>query len=202
RRAGGHARHAPEAGVDVLHQRGRHRLALEALLHEMDPPARRVHLLAPQRVRRAGGQAEPAVHAVVDQPARGRVVLVERAQQVRLSLGHQIPPTNRPGARFRPGSSCRLIARMRSRPPTGPHTSSVALTSYDARSTVTLLSRGEGAAARSRPTADAVASGVPVTAAYSTPAAVPRSATPTPCGCSASRAAASSPATPVRVAVA
>ena len=40
-------------------------------LHQVDPPARRVHLLAPQQVGRARRQAEPAVHAVVDQLAEG-----------------------------------------------------------------------------------------------------------------------------------
>ena len=47
------------------------RLALQARLHQVDAPARRVHLLAPQHVGRAGGQAEAAVHAVADQLGGG-----------------------------------------------------------------------------------------------------------------------------------
>ena len=46
-------------------------------LHEVDAPARGVHLLAPERVRRARRQAEAAVHAVVEQLLRRRVVVVE-----------------------------------------------------------------------------------------------------------------------------
>ena len=70
RRAGGHAGHAAEAAVEVLDHRRRDLLV--ALLHQHDPPARRVHLLAPQHVGRARGQAEAAVHAVVDQVELGR----------------------------------------------------------------------------------------------------------------------------------
>ena len=55
----------------------RRRDLLVALLHQHDPPARRVHLLAPEPVGGAGGQAEAAVHAVVDQVERGRAGLVE-----------------------------------------------------------------------------------------------------------------------------
>ena len=64
-RAGGHARHAAEAAVEVRHERRRDLVV--PLLHQHDPPARRVHLLAPEHVRRAGRQAEAAVHAVADQ---------------------------------------------------------------------------------------------------------------------------------------
>ncbi len=45
-----------------------------ALVHQHDPAAGRVRLLAPERVGRAGGQAEPAVHAVVDQRRLGRAL--------------------------------------------------------------------------------------------------------------------------------
>src|SRR5207247_1855648 len=67
-RAGGDARHTAEATVEVLH----HRLAqrnrpVDEPLHQIDPPARRIHLLVPEGVRRARRQTEAAVDAVGDQ---------------------------------------------------------------------------------------------------------------------------------------
>src|SRR5207237_881881 len=50
------------------------------------PPAGRVHLLAPERVGRAGREAEATVDAVVDQLGRGRALGVPRG-------AHQMPPT-------------------------------------------------------------------------------------------------------------
>ena len=111
-----------------------HRLALEALLHQVDPAARGVHLLAPQHVGRAGRQAEPAVHAVADQRRVRRVVLVEGAAGRRACRGRrccpvspsvppvscsvvsvtQMPPTNRPGASRWSGSNWSLTRRIRS----------------------------------------------------------------------------------------
>ena len=72
RGARGQAGHAAEAAVEVLHG-GRRELdrPVDEPRHEQDPPARRVHLLLPQRP--VGGtrrQAEPAVDAVVDELAR------------------------------------------------------------------------------------------------------------------------------------
>jgi hypothetical protein len=65
--ARGHARHAAQARVEMADEAVRHPGApLEAGLHEIDPAARRVHLFAPQHVRRAGGETEAAVHALVD----------------------------------------------------------------------------------------------------------------------------------------
>ena len=55
-------------------------LALLGEVHQVDPAARGVHLLAPQLVGGAGRQAEAAVHAVVEQLARRRAVLVEGAR--------------------------------------------------------------------------------------------------------------------------
>ena len=46
--------------------------------HEHDAAPGRVHLLAPEHVRRAGGQAEPAMRADVDEVPLGRAVQVER----------------------------------------------------------------------------------------------------------------------------
>ena len=75
-----HARHAAEARVPVRDTVVRREADLPSLreVHQQDAAARRVHLLAPQHVGRAGGQAEPAVHAVVEQRALGRMVQVER----------------------------------------------------------------------------------------------------------------------------
>src|SRR3954449_2578599 len=68
RRARRHACHAAEALVEVARD-GRVQLdrAVDGRLHQPDPPARRVHLLVPELVRRARRQAEAAVHAVADQ---------------------------------------------------------------------------------------------------------------------------------------
>jgi hypothetical protein len=77
-RAGRDAGHAAEAGVEVAHHGVGERLAVEARLHEVDPTARAVHLLAPERVGRAGRQAEAAVHAVRGELGGRRPVGVER----------------------------------------------------------------------------------------------------------------------------
>ena len=79
----------PRHAVDVLVQRPSSAdLALLREVHQVDPPARGVHLLAPQLVGRAGWQAEAAVHAVVEQLALRAVVVVEgagpRLREVRL----------------------------------------------------------------------------------------------------------------------
>src|SRR4029079_14947337 len=64
RRTARHAGHASEAAVEMLGHGGAQReRALRRLLHQLDPPARRDHLLAPEDVRRAGREAEPAVDA-------------------------------------------------------------------------------------------------------------------------------------------
>ena len=78
-----HTSHAPQARVEVLDigvvERDR---AFLAELHQVDASARGVHLLAPQRIRRAGGQAEAAVHTVGYPFIGRRVVCVEDAEKV------------------------------------------------------------------------------------------------------------------------
>ncbi len=65
RGAARHARQAAEAAVEVLDDGGVERDgAVELRLDQLDPAARRVHLLAPQQVGRARRQAEAAVDAV------------------------------------------------------------------------------------------------------------------------------------------
>src|SRR5688500_13308746 len=62
------ARQAPETRVEMLRERiAEVGASLERRLHQVDPSSRRVHLLAPQGIRRARRQAEPAVNAGVDQ---------------------------------------------------------------------------------------------------------------------------------------
>ena len=64
-----------------------HRLLVEALVHEVDAPARRVHLLPEEDVGRAGRQAEAAVDAVVYEVLLGRVMVVEGGERVGAALG-------------------------------------------------------------------------------------------------------------------
>ena len=93
----------------------RQRRPVEQLAHQVDPPARRVHLLAPQLVRGAGGQAEPAVHAVLDRRTDALLRPVRLrdspAAPPRRSL-IQITSGNRPGAIRCPGSNWSLTARI------------------------------------------------------------------------------------------
>ena len=51
--------------------------------HQVDAPARGVHLLAEHPVGRALGQADPAVHAVEDALPVRRLLAVEGAQRPR-----------------------------------------------------------------------------------------------------------------------
>ena len=68
RGAGWDTRHAAEAAVEVLdHRVGELERPVDEAAHQVDAPSRRVHLLVPERVRRARRQAEAAVDAVRDQ---------------------------------------------------------------------------------------------------------------------------------------
>ena len=86
--AGGHAGHAAEAlvhvGAEVLVERG---FALGGFGHHVDAAAGRVHLLVPEDVGRAGGEAEAAVDAVGEELLFGRVMRVEGAGFRGLDLG-------------------------------------------------------------------------------------------------------------------
>src|SRR5262249_17624685 len=65
RGAGRDARHAAETAIEVLaHGRAQAERSVEASVDQVDAAARRVHLLVPEHVGRAGRQAEPAVDAV------------------------------------------------------------------------------------------------------------------------------------------
>ena len=102
RRAGRDAGHAAQAAIEMLdHRAVEPDSALIGEFHQVDPPAGRVHLLAPEQVGGAGRQAEAAVDAVVDELGIGRMVIVEGpgrgGVQFRASNPHQMPPINRPG---------------------------------------------------------------------------------------------------------
>ena len=99
--------------------------AVERLVDQHDPAARRVGLAGPQHVRRAAVQAEAAVDAVLDQIDRdgrsgGRCDVERRS--------HQMPPTNTPGLQTRAGSKRSLTRRISSsaEPPVCPHGSTCA----------------------------------------------------------------------------
>ena len=64
-----------------------HRLLGQALVHEVDAPARGVHLLPEEDVGRAGRQAEAAVDAVVYEVFVRRVMVVEGGEHVGAALG-------------------------------------------------------------------------------------------------------------------
>src|SRR5690606_2240594 len=125
--AGGHARHAAQAPVEVGERGGGRRTVREDLVHEHDPAPGRVHLLAPQLVGGAGRQAESAVDARVGERPQVRP---GRDRSAGSSRAHQMPPTKQPGASRRPGSNCSLTRRMSRSAPgsTGPHTSTAART--------------------------------------------------------------------------
>src|SRR6516162_5212868 len=79
-RASSDARHAAEARVEVpLVRVVPGRTPFEARLHEVNAPARRVRLAPPDRIRRTGGQAEPAVDAVLNELRGGRMNRIEDA---------------------------------------------------------------------------------------------------------------------------
>src|SRR6202035_882078 len=98
--------------------------ALQNLVDQVDPAARGVHLLGPQLVRRAGRQAEPAVHAVLDHATQA------------FGLVHQLP-SSRPGNIRWPGSNWSLTARIRAAPGTGPYAPAAVITAGGAASTAT-----------------------------------------------------------------
>src|SRR5262249_50406039 len=109
-RAGGDASHATQARVDVPNDSVVNRRSLADLLHQVNAASRRVHFLAPGLIGGARGQAEPAVHARVDQ----------------LPVRHQMPPTKRPGFNRCTGSKRSFILCITGNAAgTGPHSPTV-----------------------------------------------------------------------------
>lgn len=75
---GGNAGHTAEALIDMGREGGVDAdIILRDHLHQLDATAWRVHFLAPERIGRAGGETEAAVHAVGEQFGIGRVMVVE-----------------------------------------------------------------------------------------------------------------------------
>src|SRR5215203_1587438 len=87
RGARGDACHAPQAQIPVAHHLVVHWFFGEALVHQVDAPARGVHLLPEKNVGRAGGETEAAMDAVVDEVLLWRVVVVEGREDVAAGLG-------------------------------------------------------------------------------------------------------------------
>jgi hypothetical protein len=82
RRASRHASHAAEAGIEMADPLRIHRsVAFAGKLHQVDSAARRVHFLVPEHVSRANRQAEAAMHAILDNLFRRRMMRVKRAEQ-------------------------------------------------------------------------------------------------------------------------
>ena len=109
-------------------RRPRSAAALERLLHQHDPPARRVHLLAQLLVGRTHRQAEAAVHAALDRGRHRRRgglahLLLEASDVDRVSHGWSVPVSSiasRAGsitARGTAPADRARAARARSRPP-------------------------------------------------------------------------------------
>src|SRR5665213_72962 len=75
-----HARHAPEAVIEVFNHLIINRCTVEGGAHEIDTTSGGVHLLAPEHKGGTRRKTKPTVHTVIDKFLRGRVVLVERAK--------------------------------------------------------------------------------------------------------------------------
>src|SRR2546430_13615666 len=104
--ARGEARHAAEAIVEMADVGSRHlRVAFGAELHQVDPAARGIHFLTPGEVGRASGEAEAAVHALVDQRRLRRLLRVADRDPARHTA-----PMNPPGACGALVSTCRFTA--------------------------------------------------------------------------------------------
>src|SRR5579859_3376879 len=108
RRARGHASHAAEAGIEMADPLRIHGgVAFAGDFHEIDAAARGVHFFVPENVGGADRETKTAVDALIDDFVRGWVVRVEGAWEERSDrrVGHQMPPTKRPGLRVFLGSS-------------------------------------------------------------------------------------------------
>jgi hypothetical protein len=78
--AGGHTGHAAEAGIDMTDKcLVNFRFAFLSHFHQVNAAPRGIGFFTPQDVGGAGGQAEAAVNAFVDEFERGRLMRVESA---------------------------------------------------------------------------------------------------------------------------
>ena len=79
RRTGGDTAHAAKACIEMpAHDVIEHDRTIRDALHQIDATARRIAFVRPRIVRRAGGQAEPAMYALINQFGCGRMMLIER----------------------------------------------------------------------------------------------------------------------------
>ena len=106
---------AAEAAVDMRRGGSKTERALEHLLHQHDPPARRIHLLPQFLVGRAGGETKTAVHA-------GRYCLRHRLSKwsQRFARNGVLHQSSSEGKRWSGSKACLTAASTayRGRPPT------------------------------------------------------------------------------------
>src|SRR5699024_11838081 len=129
--------------------------------HEVEAAPWGVHLLSPQHVRGARGQAEAAVHTVVEELAETLVAVAgDRLGHGGLPArsGAQIPPVPRPGANRWSGSKASLTARINGRPGISPQRSTAVAGSGPVRTSWTVH---PGCARASSITEATSSSGVP-----------------------------------------
>src|SRR5438093_190572 len=141
----GLARPAAETEVEVTGEGlGQPDPALGRGPHEIDPAARRVHLLAQHPVRRTLGQADPAVDTLPDLLEVGSVRRDDDGRR------HQSPPTKRPGLSTRLASNSSLSPRISAKASgsSGPQGSTAARTAAGARWMTTLPPTGATSARR------------------------------------------------------
>ena len=75
---GGYAGHTTQTRIEMSHERRRYaRPSIGGCLHQIDAASRRIHLLAPEQVRRTAGQTEPAVYALVHERRCRRIDVIE-----------------------------------------------------------------------------------------------------------------------------
>src|SRR5215472_6402329 len=115
----GHASDTAQARVKMSYPLAIHGCStLARHFHEVDTAAGRVHFFVPQHVRGANGQAKTAVDALIDNVLRRGMMRIKGARRggggSRL-VGHQIPPTKRPGFSVFPGSNCCFSERINSK---------------------------------------------------------------------------------------
>jgi hypothetical protein len=102
-------------------------LAVSREFHQIDTAAGRIHLFVPEDIGWADRETETAVDALIDDFSRWRVMGVEGTGggRNRFWIGHQMPPTKRPGFNVDLGSNCFFTARMSGNAsPGSPHASS------------------------------------------------------------------------------
>src|SRR5882724_2684102 len=82
--------------------------------HQVDAATRGIHFFIPQDIGWTDGKAESAVYALVDEFLRRWVMGIEGCGSggCLRRIGHQMPPTKRPGFSVDFGSNCCFNARI------------------------------------------------------------------------------------------